>query len=124
QYVLSYSEDGRQWKVLLDKIDNKTDVPHDYVELEQPVQARYIRLENIHMPSGKFAISGLRVFGKGQGNAPEPVSDFIVLRTETDIRSAWLKLQPVIHAYAYNIYTGLELDKINNFNMVHCANEY
>jgi hypothetical protein len=45
-------------------------VPHDYVELAVPVKARYIKLENLHMPTGKFAISGLRVFGKGSGTVP------------------------------------------------------
>ena len=57
--------------------------------LHMPVQARYIRLENIHMPTGKFAISGLRVFGNGNGaNRPDTVKQFIVLRTEKDKRSA------------------------------------
>jgi len=32
------------------------------VEIAKPVKARFIKLENIHMPTGKFAISGLRVF--------------------------------------------------------------
>ena len=62
--------DGKKWNVLVDKSNNKTDVPHDYVELEKPVQARFIKLENIHMPTGKFAISGLRVFGNGNGAKP------------------------------------------------------
>ena len=124
QYILSYSEDGRKWRVLKDKSQNRMDVPHDYVELENPVKARYIKLENVHMPTGKFAISGLRVFGKGQGNKPAPVTDFIILRTEKDKRSAWLKWSPVDNAYAYNIYTGLAPDKLYNCIMVHGANEY
>ena len=41
------------------------------------------------MPTGKFAISGLRVFGNGNGAKPGDVKDFIVLRTEKDKRS-WL----------------------------------
>ena len=45
----------RNGMYLVDKSNNKTDVPHDYVELEKPVQARFIKLENIHMPAGKFA---------------------------------------------------------------------
>jgi xylan 1,4-beta-xylosidase len=61
----TYSLDGKKWTILADKSNNKTDVPHDYIELEKPVQARIIKLENIHMPTGKFAISGLRVFGNG-----------------------------------------------------------
>ncbi len=46
----------------MDKSANKTDVPHDYIELQTPVKARYIKLVNVHMPTGKFAISGLRIF--------------------------------------------------------------
>lgn len=124
QYILHYSSDGKNWKILIDKRNNHTDVPHDYVELATPVKARYIRLENVHMPTGKFAISGLRVFGKGEGKLPEKVKDFIVLRTEKDKRSAWIKWRPVDNAYAYNIYTGAAPDKLYNCIMVHGANEY
>src|SRR5258706_3929252 len=90
QYKIYGSKDGKKWNVLVDKSNNKTDVPHDYIELEKPVQARYIKLLNIHMPAGKFAISGLRVFGNGNGNKPDMVKNFIVLRTEKDKRSAWI----------------------------------
>lgn len=124
QYKLWYSIDGVKWKILKDKSANKTDLPHDYVELEQPVKARYIKLENVHMPTGKFAISGLRVFGNGNQSAPKSVKDFVVLRTEKDKRSAWLKWAPVEDAYAYNIYIGTEPDKLYNCIMIHNANEY
>jgi len=106
QYRLLASVDGRKWTVIADKSANKTDVPHDYIELSQPVQARYIKLENIHMPTGKFAISGLRVFGNGNGEKPAAVKQFMVLRTEKDKRSAYIKWSPVDNAYAYNIYYG------------------
>ncbi|TCD02453.1 family 43 glycosylhydrolase [Pedobacter psychroterrae] len=124
QYKLWYSTDGVKWKILTDKSTNKTDVPHDYIELEQPVSARYIKLENIHMPTGKFAISGIRVFGNGNLSAPKSVKDFVVLRTEKDKRSAWLKWAPVDDAYAYNIYIGTEPDKLYNCIMVYGTNEY
>ncbi|MGB8192823.1 MAG: family 43 glycosylhydrolase [Chitinophagaceae bacterium] len=124
QYKLYYSVDGKKWTVMVDKSINQKDVPHDYVELEKPVQARFIKLENIHMPTGKFAISGLRVFGNGNGAKPGAVQNFFVLRTEKDKRSAWLKWKPVDSAYAYNIYTGLSADKLYNCIMVHSANEY
>jgi hypothetical protein len=124
QYRIHYSIDGKKWKILTDKSNNKTDVPHEYIELQQPVSARFIRLENIHMPTGKFAISGLRVFGKGAGELPQPVRNFIVLRTEKDKRSAWIKWAPAPNAYAYNIYTGTEPGKLYNCIMVHDANEY
>ena len=124
QYILYYSVDGKRWQVLVDKSANKKDVPHDYIELEKPIQARYIKMENIHMPSGKFAISGLRVFGNGNGSKPEAVKDFYVLRTEKDKRSAWLKWSPVNNAYAYNIYFGTDPDKLYTCIMVHDANDY
>jgi beta-xylosidase len=124
QYKLYYSTDGKSWKVLVDKSNNKTDVPHEYVQLDNAVKARYIKLENLHMPTGKFAISGLRVFGLGAGAKPDAVKQFIVLRTESDKRSAWIRWQPVENAYAYNIYVGTSPDKLYNCIMVHNANDY
>ncbi len=124
QYKLYYSTDGIKWNLLVDKADNKTDVPHDYIELPKPVQARYIKMENVHIPSGKFAISGLRVFGSGNGAKPDAVKEFVVLRTEKDKRSAWLKWSPVDNAYAYNIYLGTDPDKLYTCIMVHDANDY
>ena len=124
QYKLYASVDGKKWNLIADKSNNKTDVPHDYVELVHPIQARYIKLENIHMATGKFAISGLRVFGNGNGSKPDPLTSFIVLRTEKDKRSAWLKWSPIGNAYAYNIYFGTAPDKLYNCIMVHNANEY
>jgi len=124
QYKLYYSIDGKKWTLLIDKSKNLTDVPHDYIELPQPVEARFIKLENLHLPTGKFAISGLRVFGSGHGSKPDPVRNFIVLRTEKDKRSAWLKWTPVDNAYACNIYMGTAPDKLYNCIMVYGANEY
>ena len=124
QYKLYYSIDGKKWNTLVDKSNNKTDVPHDYVELGTPVQARFIKLENIHMPTGKFAISGLRVFGNGNGSKPDSVKQFIVLRTEKDKRSAYIKWSPVDNAFAYNIYCGTAPDKLYTCVMVHDLNEY
>ncbi len=124
QYKIHYSSDGKKWNVLVDKSNNKTDVPHEYIELPSPVQARYIKLENIHLPAGKFAVSGLRAFGFGNGQKPESVKQFIVLRTEKDKRSAWIKWAPAKNAYAYNIYTGVDPNKLYNCIMVHDANEY
>lgn len=124
QYKLYSSLDGKKWTLLVDKSQNKTDVPHDYVELTKPVQARYIKLENIQMPTGKFAISGFRVFGNGNGAKPDKVEGFIVLRTQKDKRSAFIKWKPVDNAFAYNIYYGTAPDKLYTSIMVHANNEY
>ena len=124
QYVIRYSQDGKTWKMLVDKSHNKTDVPHDYVELEKPVEARFLRLENIAIPAGKFAVSGFRIFGKGKGERPPQVKNFVVLRTEKDKRSAWIKWRPVDQAYAYNIFYGTDPKKLYTCIMVYDANEY
>ncbi len=124
QYKILESVDGKKWNLLVDKSKNKTDVPHDYIELSKPVQTRYLKLVNIHMPTGKFAISGFRVFGHGNGQKPDAVKQFIVLRTAKDKRDAWIKWSPVDNAYAYNIHMGTEPDKLYNTIMVHNANEY
>jgi hypothetical protein len=124
QYILYYSNDGKRWNILTDKRNNKKDVPHDYIELTRPVQARFLKLENIHVPSGKFAISGFRVFGNGSGKLPDTVQQLTVLRTEKDKRSAWIKWKPTPDAWAVNLYYGTAPDKLYTCIMIHNTNEY
>lgn len=123
-YKILESADGKRWRMLTDKSLNRSDVPHDYIELSAPVRTRWLRLVNIRMPTGKFAISGIRVFGHGKGEKPSAVREFLILRTDKDRRSAWIKWSPVDNAYAYNIYTGTEPGKLYNSIMVYGANEY
>ncbi len=128
QYKILASNDGKKWTTLIDKSQNKTDVPHDYIELEKPSKARYLKLENIHMPTGKFAISGFRVFGNGNGLKPNPVEDFVVLRTEPkkdgERRNSWLKWKQNQQADGYMIYFGKSADKLYGSIMVYGKNEY
>jgi len=76
------------------------------------------------MPTGKFAISGLRVFGNGNGSLPDSVKNFIVLRTEKDKRSAWIRWSITDNAFAYNIYYGINPDKLYNSIMLYNVNDY
>lgn len=113
QYRILASDDGRQWTLVVDKSDNDRDVPHDYVELRQPLRARYLRVENLHVPSGgKFCLSGLRVFGLADGPRPAAVKRFTVSRDKADPRNAKLTWTPVEGAYGYNIYYGTAPDKL------------
>ncbi len=124
QYLISHSQNGQRWEVLIDKRKNQTDVPHDYVELEKPVQTRFLKIENFKMPSGKFAISGFRVFGKGAGTVPDTVQKFIVLRGKSEPRNAWLRWQQSNDAVGYTIWFGIAPDKLYNNIMVYGRNEY
>ena len=76
------------------------------------------------MPSGKFALSGFRVFGKGKGSSPDTVKNFIPLRGDSERRNAWLKWQVNDNATGYNIYFGEAPDKLYNSVMVYGCNEY
>jgi hypothetical protein len=124
QYQIFSSLDGRKWRLLVDKSKNKTDVPHDYIELKKPVEARYLKMVNHHMAAGKFALSGFRVFGLGHGKKPGAVKDMIVLRGEHDTRSAWLKWGNRSDATGYVIYSGIAPDKLYTSVQVFGPNEY
>ena len=128
KYIIYSSNDNKNWKVLVDKSKNTKDVPHDYIELEKPVAARYLKLENIQMPTGKFAISGFRVFGKGAGQKPNAVQNFAPLRAEAkkkgERRSVWFKWQQEENADGYVIYFGKSADKLYGSIMVYGKNEY
>ena len=124
QYEIYASEDKIHWNLVVDKSNNTTDVPHDYVVLPSSINARFIKLVNVHMPTGKFAISGLRVFGKGKGTAPSPVQNFVALRGDSERRNAWLKWAVHPNATGYHIYFGSDPDKLYNSVMVYGASEY
>lgn len=71
QWKLEGSADGKNWAVIEDKSDAKTDLSHDLIVREEGIQIRYLRLSNMAVPYGQRpCISGLRVFGKGSGEKP------------------------------------------------------
>ncbi|WP_157207764.1 discoidin domain-containing protein [Mariniflexile maritimum] len=128
QYKIYGSTDGKKWQVVVDKSNNQTDVPHDYVELAIPAKYRYLKMENLHMPTGKFALSGFRVFGKGNGTKPNKVENFTVLRSSPkkygERRSIWFKWQQNALADGYVIYWGKSPEKLYGSIMVYGKNEY
>jgi hypothetical protein len=119
QYLLECSDDNKTWKLLADKTTNKTDIPHDYIQLKTPEKTRYVRLTNYHVPDGTFALSGFRIFGNGQGNKPESVKNFNVTRTQSDRREVKLKWNRDFNATGYNIRYGTQVDKLyNNYEVL------
>ncbi|MEJ2614782.1 MAG: family 43 glycosylhydrolase [Ignavibacteriaceae bacterium] len=112
QYLLEYSADNKKWFTLADKIKNKSDVPHDYIELQNPVKARYIRLTNYHIPGGTFAVSGLRIFGNGGGTIPSKIQNLNIVRSVTDRCIVNLKWDQISDAAGFNIRYGTQKDKL------------
>jgi len=119
QYLLEYSTDNKTWKTLADKTQSKTDVPHDYIELKTPIKARYIKLTNYKVPSGTFALAGLRVFGNGGGKAPSEVKNLSLKRSVTDRCVVDLNWAKIPGAIGYNIRYGIRKDKLyQNYQVI------
>jgi xylan 1,4-beta-xylosidase len=123
-YRISGSNDGRRWKLLVDRTKDRRDTPHDYVELPKAVQARFVKIENVHMANGKFALSGLRIFGFGPGKKPAAVKDFVVLRGDSERRNAWIKWRQSDDATGYVIRCGIAREKMYTSIMVYGSNEH
>lgn len=72
RWLLETSLEGKKWTILADKQTCDTDLPHDFVVSETGMMARYIRLTVTELPYHQTPrISGLRVFGTAQGQAPK-----------------------------------------------------
>lgn len=124
QYRIYSSENGTDWTLAVDKSDNDRDVPHDYLELSETLNARYLRLENIHIPSGNFCLSDFRVFGFAAGEKPVAVEGFKVVRDKRDKRNAMITWNASSDAYGYNIYYGISPEKLYNCITVNGENHY
>ncbi len=111
QYKMFFSNDGKTWMMLHDQSKVKEDHPNAYVELAQPVKARYIKFENVYVPTPYLAISDIRLFGNGLGKVPDAVKGLKVLR-DVDERNARITWQSVSGAVGYNILWGIESSKL------------
>ncbi len=49
EFLLEHSADGISWAVLTDRRNAGMDCCHDFITLEKPVQARYLRVSNIQL---------------------------------------------------------------------------
>ncbi len=111
QFKLLHSADGNNWEILTDLSHEKRDRPNAYIELEQPVQARFIKYEHVYVASRNLAISDIRVFGKAPGKPPVTPRNLTVKR-DTDPRNAFVTWEPVKGATGYNILWGIEAEKL------------
>lgn len=83
-----------------------------------------MRIENVHVPTGTFALSGFRVFGTGNGVVPASVRNFSVFRGGSEPRNAWIKWQQSDDAVGYTIFAGPAPGKLYNSITVYGATEY
>ena len=112
-YVIESSVDGSRWEMLVSRGGNRTDEPHDYVQLDQPRVARHVRITNVHAAAGgRFAVRDLRVFGESAAPLPAEVAPFTVRRDPDDDRSARLEWPRAEGARGYIIRLGIAPDKL------------
>ena len=118
------SNDNQNWTLVIDKSTSDKDTPHDYLELTKPIEARYVKMINIHNASGLFAVSDFRVFGNGLSEQPKSVSGFKVDRSASDSRNAMIHWNAQPGAVGYTIYYGIAPDKLYNNIMVYGGSSY
>ena len=124
QYLIESSDDKQTWKTVIDKSTSNEDLPHPYFELTKPIKARFIRVMNVNTPDGKFAISGLRVFGRNTNiDCFDIVKEFEVKRDEKDGCVVKLSWDKVAAATGYNIRYGIAKDKLYLNYMVYDKTE-
>jgi hypothetical protein len=111
QFKLHASTDGTNWTAIADLTSEKRDRPNAYLELRQAVTARYIKYEHVHVASPNLAISDIRVFGHGGGQAPRTPSNLQVRRDGNDPRNAFISWEDVPGAVGYNILWGLTTEQ-------------
>lgn len=123
RWLLEYSSDGTNWTVLVDKRTADTDLAHDYLEFSSPVKLQYLRLTAKELPYGeKFAVSGLRVFGKGNTPPPAPATE-VKSHCQDDGMTAKVTWRDVSGAQGYNVRFGIAPDKLYLSHLVYDANE-
>jgi len=118
-YRILASNDGKSWDVIVDKSKSGKDACHDYIELEKPVTAKYIKVENVKVPDGKFSVYDLRIFGTRQGNLPVRIDDFKVERNSADTRRASIEWPKDNLATGYIVNYGTDRNKLYTSVMVY-----
>ena len=108
RFIIECSKEGENWKVLIDYAKNESDRTHNYFPLDAPLDARFLRIRNLEVPGGHFAISGFRVFGKGPGELPGVPKNLSAKRNIEDGRKVTLSWDKADEAFGYNIKYGID----------------
>jgi xylan 1,4-beta-xylosidase len=112
EFRVDASTDGVSWTTLVDHGSGSREAPHAFLVLTEPARARYVRLTGGRMPfDGPLAVSGLRIFGLGDGTAPPRVAIAAVRVDELTAKISWA---PSTSAHGYNVRYGIAVDKLYN----------
>lgn len=123
QYKIESSENGTDWKTIVDKSADKRDASNQYIQLNEPVDSRYVRIVNEYYPSGKFSVSGFRIFGKMNKPLPEKINIPDIQRPEDNRRTVNLTWEKSKGAMGYNIRFGSHKNKLYQTYQVYGNNQ-
>lgn len=98
----------------------ETNLPNDYVDIEDGVEVRYLKLTILEVPFGvQPCISGLRVFGKKNGELPR-VPSYQAERTgDLDMTVTITSEDPLTDGY--NVLWGFAPDKLYHSDRIFSA---
>ncbi|MCR5229315.1 MAG: family 43 glycosylhydrolase [Solobacterium sp.] len=119
RFVLEGSNDRKNWFTVYDASQSNEDRPHPYIVLDEKFEVRYLRLTVLELPYGKVcALSGFRVFGRGQGSLPSETGGVIVQR-DPDGMGCVIRFEPAGNAFGYLVRYGVREDKLYSSWMVY-----
>ena len=117
-YTLEASTDGEHWMVLENVC---RECANGYFEFADGIRARYIRVTGGELPYGQpLRISGLRVFGNGEGAKPAQAE---ASATRVDALDAKISWQHIENAQGCNVRYGIAPDKLYQSWLVYGADE-
>ena len=121
RWFLEGSVDGSVWSMIEDKRHADTNLGNDFIMPAGGIKARYLKLTVLEVPFDQpVAVSGLRVFGHGNGKAPAaPIGVQAKRVSDIDMLVSWAPDDAVGH----NILWGHAPDKLYHSYMVLGANE-
>jgi hypothetical protein len=111
EFRLEASADGRDWHEVARTEPPRRDRPNAYLELAEPVKARFVRYVHGHVGAANLAISDLRIFGTANGRVPAMPERLSATR-HADDRDATIRWAPVPGAVGYNIRFGIRPDRL------------
>lgn len=112
RFIVEFSKDKENWEPLIDYSANTSSQTHNYFQLEESLDARYLRITNLEIPTGNFALSGFRVFGNGSGPLPAKPMNLEITRNAQDKRKVALTWEKTENALGYNIKYGSRPDQL------------
>ena len=117
-YTVETSEDGEHWTVL-ETVGRECS--NGYYEYPQGVNARYVRVVGGELPYGQvLRVSGLRVFGNGNGEKPAPAQATAMCLGDLDAKVQW---KPIPGSQGCNVRYGIAPDKLYQSWLVYDADE-